>query len=315
MKPKQAISRYILKKYGKKHAHRKYKVEAEDEFAPFPETQPQLPKRPGSSLGVSSLGKGPDSVSREGPVCFRIILTTCDRPERLGRLLEDLIRESEWAGAVELIVADDGREPIGEDLKAIIASAGWRYLRSRRQFGKEGYGKLLHGALQGEYRAWQGGEYRMGTLWMVMQDDFRLCAQFFPRLVEAWREGRRYGAVALQYHIDQSRRNWKGPLGESVDEVNWLDACTVASRIFWGRLKWTIHGHRAKEGNSSGVGNWLTARLLYDFPDGIAVRTKESLVVHARDRSLMNPDVDRKPDAMRTARFIDGDEARDRLEQ
>ena len=244
---------------------------------------------------------------------FRIMLTTCDRPERLRALLSDLLREAEGHD-VFVTVANDGKQ-VPKKIQQIIDQAGWGYRAFRHKFGKVGYGKFLSRLLVDELKAWRGAGCPKDALWMVLQDDYRLCKGFFRRLGDAWDEGRRHGAIILMYHIDRSRRLSHKPLGEFVNQVRWLDASIVTSSPFLSGVGWTICGHRAGPGRSSGVGNWLTARLRYDFPDAIAVQVKESIVVHATAPSVMNPDVYREPDAMRTVRYIDGDEARDRLEQ
>jgi hypothetical protein len=245
---------------------------------------------------------------------LRIVLTTCNRPRLFGLLADDLIREVGDAGA-HVSVVDDGTRQAGElaGWRGVFLARGWDWTRHDAPHGAGGYYAVLSEAFAREHDAWIAAGTPTDWIWLILQDDLRLCRDFRARLVSAWSAAATsFSAHALMIHIDATREGHVvAASGGVVERVDWLDCITALSADALSAFGWRFMAHRPR-GTGSTVGNYMLGQFRRR---GFAIaRTAQSLVVHADAPSVMNPAVKRAPGGMRTVRYIDGDEARDALE-
>jgi len=246
-----------------------------------------------------------------------VLITTFDRPALLMRLLEDIDTQAAVGGhRVHVRVYDDASS---RDYSGVV-----RYLQTRKHFyrrattrhGKQRLWEWMNCVLQD---AKNSGE----ELFLFLQDDIRLCKNFFTQLQARWSELRGRPAT-LNLHRDEERARattgcWTlAPLQRmgKVSSVGWTDcAAFLCARPALAALGWRLKPIPKSRWSSnarlsSGVGQQLSTRL---HRGGWALyRTELSLVVHADAPSQLNP---RRRESMRTVHFVDGSAEVVRLER
>jgi FkbM family methyltransferase len=241
------------------------------------------------------------------PIC--VAITTCDRPELLGRLLDDLEREMPPEG-IDVRVYDDASARSYANIEARLRARGWSYLRASRRHGKQEWWRWWNTILA-DLRSTNASTF------VVLQDDMRLCRDFVSRSRALWSSITDPRKASLFLHLDECTT----PVGGTrwtpvrtrqvgaVFESGWVD-CTafLCERRTLDALAWKVDPisparWRPNPLLGSGVGAQLSARLhrrrltMY--------RANESLTLHADGVSQMNPDA-RRRQPMRTVRFVDG---------
>jgi len=233
---------------------------------------------------------------------FTIAITTRDRPQALCRLLHDIV-ESAGDYEVEVFVLDDRSRRSYASVQKILDEHGWHYVRPPMHCGKAGYWKLINSAFQ-MFRS-APADYRL-----LLQDDIRLCQDFFGRALTLWR-GLQDPTTLYLLRDDGDESRWTSePItrGRDADLVGWVDcAAFLFTDEMLERLSWFLQPVAANWDNpheSSGVGRQISQRLLRQRCR--LYRCVRSLVVHAEGASQMNQ-LERKIHPMSTVAFIDGD--------
>ncbi len=244
-----------------------------------------------------------------------VVITTYDRPESLGRLLDDI--EEQWqGGGLSVLVFDDASTVDTAAIEARVRRSGWRYVRASRNHGKHGWWRWWNTIL---------AELRRTTAdrFVVLQDDVRLCDRFFERATEAWSRIADDRKASLFLHVDDysvelGMARWT-PFRErpahGLVNCGWVDLTAfVCERRLFAALDWQLHPNAGRWGRDplrgSGVGAQISTRL---FAKGLAMyRTGESLILHTNTPSKMNAAA-RVRWPVRTLKFVDGQAAADRL--
>ena len=246
-----------------------------------------------------------------------VVITTYDRPDSLGRLLDDI--EEQWqGGGLSVLVFDDASTVDTAAIEARVRRSGWRYVRASRNHGKRGWWRWWNTIL---------AELRRTTAdrFVVLQDDVRLCDRFFERATRGVvTDRRRPQGVPLPPRRRLQRRARQGP----VDAVSRERRRTVSSTAAGStsrrssanggcspRFDWRLHPNAGRWGRDPL--RWVGRRRTDQHP---AVRpgaddvpdVAESLIVHANTPSKMNAEA-RQRWPVRTLNFVDGQAAADRL--
>ncbi|MCB9550352.1 MAG: hypothetical protein H6705_00260 [Myxococcales bacterium] len=256
------------------------------------------------------------SASGEGAgVEWTVVVHTCERPLHLRRLLGDLAAAADGGARLDVRVYDDASVADLSAARAIVAQRGWRFVRAAERHGKA------------RFWAWFGQAWRdlrgveAGRLLVFLQDDLRLCRDFFGRAAALWHGIEDPARVTLGVLVDGSRGHgpcWTGVTparAGAVWRTQWVDGIYVADRRLLAALDFTVPAIPAERwaqdpSLSSGVGQALSTRL---HAAGLSMyQVDESLVAHGEGRSEMNP-VARAREPMGAVRFVDGAAANARL--
>ena len=244
---------------------------------------------------------------------IEVVITTYNRPDRLMLLLQDIELQG---GGLDICVRvyDDASTADYSKVADFLLSRKQQFIRSPTRHGKKGLWRWMTRIFQ-DTRSVQANHF------LFLQDDIRLCRDFFQRVLRVWRSlPDKRGTLNL--HRDESRAShtkgcWtSAPLvreGE-VSLTGWTDcAAFVCSREAIADLGWRLHPipddrWHENSGLSTGIGQQISTRL---HSRGWALyRTEQSLVVHSDAVSWLNPD---RKDSMRTVFFVDGEAAADHL--
>lgn len=240
-------------------------------------------------------------------VKIQICIATFERAISLGRLLRDLERE----GAQRVRIYDDCSP--SDDYAPIIAQVkanGWKWARAEKNHGRVGRPRFYE-------RIWRDlSADPTADLYLFLEDDNRLCARFFDRLVETWQSINSSSKGGLMLYTDTRNLIWGAvehpvPTGKA-DRIGWIDStCMVPAA--------TLHDLQfifpvvppTPEGTSSGVGIGLTkalrklGRTMY--------RANPSIVAHVSWPSRMHPGKEREVHPLHAKNFIDGETRHEQL--
>jgi FkbM family methyltransferase len=240
-----------------------------------------------------------------------VVITTYSRPDGLGRLLDDIERER--LGDLDVRVYDDATPHADGAIERRLKARGWTYRRATTNHGKRGWWRWWNTILE-DLRS------EPASLYVVLQDDMRLCERFFHRSHEQWSAIDDPRKASLYLHLSEQRAElgsscWTPVHAEQAGGVvrcGWVDlAAVVCDRRLFEALAWRLvpipeRRWDGREELSSGVGQQISLRA-YRLGLGM-YHVKRSLAVHDDSPSLMNPAA-RQRWTMDTVGFIDGDEA------
>lgn len=225
-----------------------------------------------------------------------VMITTYNRPVRLGWLLDDLTR---WGRDhhLEVFVWDDASEtaPVGQRPHV-------HYRRSDTHRGKIGYWETCT-KLYGWMASTLEQRDELADYYCQLPDDVRLEPDFFQRMIAHWEAIQDQWKICLNPLLDRERisnPSWTGNIGEYVRfgpyrfrNAPWNDGCWFGTHRFLDQLgygftpinprRWERH-----PGLGSGVGPQLTHRLL-DKRFTFYHMADYPLVRHGAHTSLMHP--------------------------
>lgn len=214
-----------------------------------------------------------------------ILMTTCNRPESLKKIIGDLERES---GTYDLsfFITDDG------------------ILRN----GKKYYWKTIN-------TLWNQARETNFDYYIQLPDDVQLEDRFIEKAIQAWENIEDPGKICLNLFLDGHRMGktcWTNfwPQVHTFNEkrylkTQWMDLFYICNRNFFEQLQWRIQPVNPERWIinpelSSGVGQQISIRLhtrgwnLYQITDNQAE--------HLGDYSIMNPEI-RMKEPIRSARL------------
>ncbi|MDX6512473.1 MAG: hypothetical protein QOE36_1977, partial [Gaiellaceae bacterium] len=241
-----------------------------------------------------------------------VVITTYARPDSLALLLDDI--ERDWpSGGLDVRIYDDATPNPDPVLAERIRARGWAYRRAEVNHGKRGWWRWWNTILEDL----RGGPAR---LYYVLEDDLRLCQDFFDRSAELWAGIDDPQKASLYLHLSAGRaelgsRCWtpvRATRAGRVVHCGWVDcAAFLCDRRLFESLAWRLHPiadrrWQGKDIMSSGVGQQISVRAQQT---GLGLyRVQQSLTVHDGSPSLMSAEARRRW-SMETVDFIDGDEA------
>ncbi len=240
-----------------------------------------------------------------------VALSTYNRPDSCLRLLQDIKRDAGDLG-IHVTVFDDGSTANYEQVCVFLTQQGWQWVTNAVNLGKRGYWQTMNKVI----RQWAKAPL---THYYFLQDDIRLCNDFFNRTIELWDKVPDRQKASLYLLRDSHRgelgstcwTGYKSRIEGSVERTQWCDcAAFLASRHFVEGLSGRIHAIPGSRwaGNSklsSGVGQQISTRL-HKANKGL-YRALDSYVLHKdAGNSLMNPRA-RRENPMAATCFIDRD--------
>lgn len=252
-------------------------------------------------------------MARRGPhQTISIAITTYNRPEGCLRLLEDIAR---CCGnyRVRVSVFDDCSNVDYRKVQGFLRSKGWQWVRADRNHGKKLWWQVVSDILGRWSR--DASDY-----FYFIQDDIRLCDDFFTRTIQQWEQISDPKKMSLYLLRDEHRdklgiqcwTSFSSRIEGTVERTQWLDCnaflCTSQTvQALGGKLDPISPKRWDKDPTlSSGVGRQISLRLHHG--KGKLYRTLHSYVLHMDDQSVMNPEARRK-NPMRAVRYIDGPDA------
>lgn len=237
---------------------------------------------------------------------FHVIVTSYDRPADLLRLLRDI---ASWSSGfkVDVSVYDDYSPSDIRRSQALAQAMGWSFRQSPKRNGKEGYANWLGQILRDELKS------SSASLFVLLQDDIRLCSNFFEQLSHAWSGLGRRGAIQLYRDSRADRPHWttmKPKRTGSFIRVGWVDCvfacdretarCIVADPPKIDRSRWQKNP-KASSGFGSHVSHLFERRGIPMFAPA------RSLVAHVGfNSSKMHPG-EREKHPLRAIDFADGE--------
>jgi len=239
-------------------------------------------------------------------------ITTFNRPDGCLRLLKDIKRDLDLGGyRARVVVLDDCSTEDYRPVWQFMRAEGWQYTRADKNHGKREWWRLVGQVV----KRWSSDA---ADYFYFLQDDLRLCSDFFSRTIGLWEQMAQPDKASLFLHVDSHRARlgiecwtgWPSRIDGVVEKTQWVDgAGFLCTRALVETLEGAIHtipGRRWKRAStrSSGVGEQMSRRL-HAAKKGM-YRALQSYVLHVGDsQSQMNPD---RPDIepMRTVKFIDG---------
>jgi len=236
-------------------------------------------------------------------------ITTCNRPVGCLRLLEDIDRYTPEGKVVHVAVFDDASTEDYSAVKRFLQTRGWLYFRAPQNHGKQQWWRLVNQMLA----YWQATP---AAHYYFIQDDIRLCEDFFTRTIALWDTIRHRDKVSLYLLRDSSRSKvgsecwtaFKSRIEGKVEQTQWVDCnAFLFNAEFLKRLGAALYPvppkRWAKDPSlSSGVGRQFSQRL--HLAQGRLYRSLHSYVLHMEAESQMNP-VARKRDPLQAVQFID----------
>lgn len=241
-----------------------------------------------------------------------VVITTYSRPDGLSRLLDDIERERP-GDALDVRVYDDATPNPDAAVEQRVRDRGWTYRRAEANHGKRNWWRWWNTILD-DLRQ------QPARLFIVLQDDMRLCERFFDRALELWSGIDDPQKASIYLHLTEERAElgtscWTSVRAEPAGQVvrsGWVDlAALMCDRRLFDTLDWQLAPIPARRWNgreelSSGVGQQISVRA-HSLGLGM-YQVHRSLAVHDDSPSLMNAAA-RRESTMETVGFIDGEEA------
>lgn len=208
-----------------------------------------------------------------------VLITTCNRPEKLREVIGDV--EREIPGAF-LVVVDDGSEP-----QAVLDTRLDHILiRNARRFGRQGYWRTVAKGFDAVRRRTYG-------FFVMLPDDVRLKEGFMERATETWKgiQDKRKACLSLHSEGRERTANWTGFQPVRMGDVwlsQWSDLCFISDDRFLRlipRLSPCMN-----TSTSSGVGGQISRRLykrnwnMYHVADTLVTHGNHPSVMHADRR-------------------------------
>lgn len=248
---------------------------------------------------------GARASSRPYDAC--VVVTTYNRPGNLQRLLEDVqATRSRWDLRVR--VYDDCSSTSYADARAVLAAEGWDYVRAAENHGKKAFWRWMT-------RIYSELRKEPARYFFFLQDDVRLCSDFFDRAIGIWRGIDDPTKVSMMLVRDSNRQVGPGwtrarPVRFTATwRTGWIDCIFMAERRYLEALGYRVRspGNRWRRGSTlgSGVGS-LNSKALYRKGLGMHCVSR-SLVALVQERSQMNPRA-REESPCWSVGFIDGEE-------
>lgn len=230
---------------------------------------------------------------------FEVSITTFERPEALRLLLLDLKRE----GARSVRVYDDcSTKADYAQCVELIKRCGWTWQRADKNYGRIDYPALLEWG-------WRDlAKSPSPDIYVFLEDDTRLCKNFFARLADTWQSIDSSSKGSLMLLTDMRDAIWGSttqprPLGKA-DQIGWVDTKYAAPASTLRDLQFKFPRVPPRPTGSSGAGIGLTkalrqlGRTMY--------RANPSLIAHASIPSVMHEN-EREKHPLNAKNFVDGE--------
>ena len=266
-------------------------------------------------LSTQNILLHPEGDAPLGPT-IAVAVTTYSRPESCLRLLKDIAR-SVGPCRVRLAVFDDCSPGNYKSVRRFLRQQGWEWVEAPHNHGKKRWWQIVN-------RVFNWWAVEPTDYYYFIQDDIRLCKDFFGRTLRLWGEIQDPAKVSLYLLRDEARNQtgiqcwtlFRSRVVGPVEKTQWVDCnAFLCNELFLHHLggQLTPISLRRWSRNpaiSSGVGRQISIRL--NQSGATLYRVLSSYVLHLEEVSLMNPE-DRKKNALRAVDFVDGPEEEFRI--
>ena len=241
---------------------------------------------------------------------IRVAITSYNRPDEVLLTLRDI--ETERAGQdVQVVLYDDGSTVSYKHVEEYLRQRGWDYVRVTR-YGKHGYLQLM-------LRVFEEARKSRALYHYFLQDDIRLCQNFFSKTIALW-DGIGDARKATLFLLVDGDRGANGVAPWTTERVAKMGA---VNRTQWVDGNAFMFGAGLFQGLAAGCPpppqNWFTdpshgsgfgrqvSRTLNSRGYSL-YQTPQSYVAHTHSVSVMNSGV-RAVNPLLTVGYVDGEDA------
>lgn len=213
-----------------------------------------------------------------------VSVSTCQRPDELRQLLDDLNREKAWVDLHVCVFEDpDGVSDYALP-RRMVRRAGWEWHTFDRRLGRRDYWRVVDAELRRAQRS-------TADWYLFLPDDVRLVRHAIPKAITTWYRLEDPATLTLwRLKSLEGQANWtaKPPVaGIDADETFHVDGLYLSRRDALAQLGFKLAQPQHLPPTGSGVGRSLSRRL--DSQGARMYRVHESLAI-ANDAagSVMN---------------------------
>lgn len=222
-----------------------------------------------------------------------VSITTCQRPDELRQLLDDLNREKKWVDLHVCVFHDPDDESDYALPKRMVRRAGWEWVTFDRTLGREGYWRAVDAELRRAKRS-------TADWYLFLPDDIRLVRHAIPKAIATWYRLEDPTTLTLwRLRSLEGLANWtdKQPVvGSDADETFHVDGLYLCRRDAIAQLGFRLDRPKMTP-TGSGVGACLSRTLdrhgarMYRVHESLALANDPAGSVMNRNERLLHPTV------------------------
>ncbi len=213
-----------------------------------------------------------------------ISISTCQRPDELRQLLDDLNREKRWVDIHACVFEDPDGQSDYQLPQRMVRRAGWEWHTFNGRRGRENYWQVVDAELRRARRS-------SADWYLFLPDDVRLVRHAIPKAISTWYRLEDPATLTLwRLQSLEGVANWtnKPPVaGPDADETFHIDGLYLCRRDALAQLGFQIGQPKRMAVSGSGVGAHMSRRL--DYFGARMYRVNESLAIsNDNGTSVMN---------------------------
>jgi len=223
-----------------------------------------------------------------------VSISTCERPDQLRQLLDDLKREAAWVDLHVCVFEDpDGTSDYGLPQR-MVRRAGWEWRTFDRRLGRADYWRAVDAELR---RAKQS----TADWYLFLPDDVRLVRHAIPKAITTWYRLEDPATLTLwRLRSLEGLANWTGKTpvaGDDADETFHVDGLYLCRRDALAQLGFRLDRPRSLPPTGSGVGATMSRALdalgarMYRVHESLAIANDQGLSVMNRRERMRHPTV------------------------
>ncbi len=223
-----------------------------------------------------------------------VSVSTCQRPDQLRQLIDDLSREARWVDLHVCVFEDpDGRSDYALPQR-MVRRAGWEWHTFDRRLGRMNYWRVVDAELRRARRS-------TADWYLFLPDDVRLVRHAIPKAITTWYRLEDPTTLTLwRLQSLEGLANWtnKQPIaGADADETFHVDGLYLCRRDALAQLGFALERPTIVPPTGSGVGRMLSRNLddlgarMYRVHESLAVSNDEGVSVMNRSERRRHPAV------------------------
>ncbi len=223
-----------------------------------------------------------------------VSVSTCQRPDQLRQLLDDLQREAAWVD-LHVCVYEDPDGTIDYALpQRMVRRAGWEWRTFDRRLGRKDYWRAVDAEL---HRA----KHSNADWYLFLPDDVRLVRHAIPKAITTWYRLEDPATLTLwRLKSLEGLANWtaKTPVtGEDADETFHVDGLYLCRRDALAQLGFQAGKPPTMPPTGSGVGATISRKLdglgarMYRVHESLAITNDQGVSVMNHRERLRHPTV------------------------
>ncbi len=223
-----------------------------------------------------------------------VSVSTCQRPDELRQLLDDLNREARWVDLHVCVFEDPNGSSDYQLPQRMVRRAGWEWHRFDERLGREGYWKAVDAELRRARRS-------PADWYLFLPDDVRLVRHAIPKAISTWYRLEDPATLTLwRLQSLEGLANWTGkpPVeGAEADETFHVDGLYLCRRDALAQLGFQLDQPRTMPPTGSGVGAAISRKLdglgarMYRVHESLAITNDQGVSVMNRIERRQHPAV------------------------